>query len=363
MGEPGIIHTVKFGVTNLEFRGTEANGSVLPLALSRDGGAKRVEVRRLPDYDRTIQHLKLFEEIDATAEIQVDVQTPDELDGVTQDIEDLCYILSTASGTKVNWIYRDQYDQADRLVSRTLSRRVTKPYCGLAIIDPRPGVDLKAFVESAYPIYQTRKAQLGRVLADGTTFDYLGAAVDAYLDAKAEGNFLEVRGAKLVVAMEMLKAAFLGWSDVGLDEYILDPKQLSDLEVRIKKVIKEVVPEPEFSKDRANLYRNIKGLNRYSFENVLDVVFAHLNFSPTPRDLKLFVNSRNKLVHTGLFYAASATDEDSKKCKPLANKVEEFFFLVHFLDCVYLKLVGYSGRYIDWRCVGNPALATLSQLC
>jgi len=355
-----FVHTARFGVTNLAFRGTETNGSVLPLALNADGDMTRVQVRRLEHYDRTIEHLELFRNIEVTAEIEVTAQLPGDPDSLTELIEDLCYILSIASGTKINWVYRDLYDQAGVLISRTHRSRITKPYCGLAIIDPRLGVDLKDFVEAAYQTYRTRKAQLLRNLADGTTFDYLGAAVDAYLNAKAEGDFLQVRGAKLAVAMEMLKAAFLGWSEIGLSEFIVPPEQFKDMEPNIKNCVSESIREtiPE-AVQRAAVYANVKGLNRWPFRSVLERVFEHIQFAPAPRDITLFVNSRNKLVHMGLFYVESADEVERKKCQPSATKVEEFFFLVHFLDRVFMKLLGFSGRYLDWHKPGNPTVAYL----
>ncbi len=34
---------------------------------------------------------------------------------------------------------------------------------------------------------------------------------------------------------------------------------------------------------------------------------------------------------------------------PAATPLEEFCFLISFLDRVFLKLFGYSGDYFDWR--------------
>ena len=33
----------------------------------------------------------------------------------------------------------------------------------------------------------------------------------------------------------------------------------------------------------------------------------------------------------------------------MATPLEEFWFLISFLDRVFLKLFGYSGDYFDWR--------------
>src|SRR5690606_1603810 len=71
---------------------------------------------------------------------------------------------------------------------------------GLAVIDPRADAaeETKAFVECTMPIFRKRKEELR--LDRGT--------IDSYLDAKAEGDYLETRGAKLALALETLRFAF-----------------------------------------------------------------------------------------------------------------------------------------------------------
>ncbi len=36
----------------------------------------------------------------------------DEIEQLTEAVSDLCYLLSVARGTKIQWIYRDEYDEA-----------------------------------------------------------------------------------------------------------------------------------------------------------------------------------------------------------------------------------------------------------
>jgi hypothetical protein len=80
----------------------------------------------------------------------------------------------------------------------------------------------------------------------------------------------------------------------------------------------------------------------------------HIGLTISSKDLNLFIYCRNSLVHTGRFYYETATLEESKECKPLPSKTHEFLFLVHTLDKIFLKLLGYDGPYIDWGSPGNP---------
>jgi hypothetical protein len=59
--------------------------------------------------------------------------------------------------------------------------------------------------------------------------------------------------------------------------------------------------------------------------------------------------SRDYLVHTGEFYCDCAKPKDRAEVTPLPDPTTEFFFLVSFLDRLFLKLLGYSGQYADWR--------------
>jgi hypothetical protein len=85
------------------------------------------------------------------------------------------------------------------------------------------------------------------------------------------------------------------------------------------------------------------------FRSILRRLCKFLGVTVSASELERFVQSRNKLVHFGKFYCQAATAEEREKAPPLATPLEEFRFLVNFLDRIFLKLLGYSGTYIDWR--------------
>jgi hypothetical protein len=235
-----------------------------------------------------------------SCEVIADIPTDGNIALITEAVEDLCYILSVARGTKVQWVYRDQYDLTEKLISRTHSSRITKRYCPLKIIDTiaSGGGETKSFIEQAYSTYVDKRESYR--LNNGT--------IDAYLDAKAEADYLEMRGVKFAVSMEILKKVFC--------------KSM-----------------------------NIKG---GSFKSLVENLCNSINLNVSKQEIDLFVKSRNSLIHGGEFFCIVATPKQREKFKVPSAHTEEYLFLVNFLDRVFLRLLGYGGPYIDWRVPGSP---------
>ncbi len=307
MAEYHQTNCLHFGVTNFEFLGTEmvrfpdnSYHRILPSILQDENSSTKISIRPLKLYDRIIMRLKTLKIIDVTCEVVIDIPANGEIGQVTEMVDNLCFILSIARGTKIQWIYCDHYNGEGKLIKRTHSSRITKRYCPLNIIDPiaSAGKETKTFIEQAYKVYVEKRESFK--LDKGT--------IDAYLDAKAEADYLETRGIKLAVAMEILKTVF--------------GKAL-----------------------------NIKDK---SFESIIGKLCNSMNLGVTQQEIDLFVKCRNSLIHEGEFYCITATRGQRKKCKPLSTKTEEYLFLVNFLDKVFLKLLGYNGPYIDWSVPNKP---------
>lgn len=301
---------------------------------------------RVKDYNRIIQRIKTLKGIEVTCEAIGDI--PKEgITRFTETIDDLCYLLSVARGTKIQWIYRDLYDEAGELIQRTHYSRVTKPFCTLPIIDPTAAGrdDTKIFIEQTYLVYIEKKVywRLNR----GT--------IDAYLDAKAEHDHLQMRGVKLAVAMEMLKSVFLELPECPVAEYIIPAKDFKHLKHNLKKAISEVLKKGSVGEDLCGaVYGKLEELNRTSFKNILVSLCEFVQLDVEKQDLKLFIACRNSLVHNGRFCCESPKLEERQKCIELSSFLDEYFFLVNFLDRVFLKLLGYSGLYMNWRLPGPP---------
>jgi hypothetical protein len=263
--------------------------------------------------------------------------------------------MSVARGTKIGWIYYEALDSDGRLVSRQHLNRVTKPYVPLEIIDSSrvAGSETKTFIECAFPVYRERKDSLR--LAQGS--------IDAYLDAKSQADFLETRGAKLAVALEILKNNYLHAASQNVSEYIIDPLSFESYEQSVIDAVDVILKEkgiPKKTRDRILSSGKIQGLNRASFANIASRLLREIKLRTHRRELSLFIESRNKLVHTGKFFCQTATEEDLLQLQAPRAVVDEYFFMVHFLDRIFLKLLGYSGTYLDWSDPRKRTRATLA---
>lgn len=350
-GAEGPVRSVRFGITNFKFTCTATvtgnDGcriSVLPLRLRSGEEVTSLYVRPVEHYEQVMRRVLTLKGIDVTceavAEVAGDADAP-RLEGV---MDNLCRILSVARGTKIQWVYGDYYDAAGRLMSRTHFGHITNPYGPLAIIDSRyeGRNETRAFIEGAYPVYVERR--------DAYKLDR--GTIDAYLDAKAENDYLEMRGGKVAVALEKLKAMFLAQPGGKAREFVIAETEFAALMPKLKAAVGEVLKESGVpSSARGEMYGKLRGFNRRSFADLLGDFFNSIGLRPSGREVQLFIQCRNKLVHAGEFYCVAATAEERAKCEPLPSHQEEYYFMVNFLDRIFLRMLGYSGQYVDYRTI------------
>jgi len=352
--------SVRLGVVNFEFAGTDVlqtgNCSrVLPLKLKSGNSTTELFIRPLDNYDKIMRRIKTLKLTDVTCEVVSYLfEEAGDLGYLKEVVADLCHVMSVARGTTIQWIYCDYYDATDECVMRIHSPRITKPFSPSAIIDPRfdGRGETKMFLEQAYGVYVSKRDLWG--LNRGV--------IAAYLDAKAEQDYLEARGAKLAVAMEMLKAVFLELPDSSVKEYVLEEVPFNNLLNPLRDAIDQVLKREGIDTESRKAIGSdgkIHSLNRRSFRYIMNKLCKNIGLEVGEKDLALFVECRNTLVHRGQFYCAAATNGEREKCPPLPSKTHEYFFLVNFLDRIFLKLLGYSGVYIDRRVPGNPGRSQL----
>jgi hypothetical protein len=257
----------RFAITNLTLATSE-------LPVSHPSG-QEARVYRADGYAERVQRLYTVKGIDVTAQLEVRAAHADVRKSVADDV---CYLLSVARGTKVQWVARVDYSEQGAAVHYNHASRVTKAYCPLPIIDPGHPKDTDAFLEAALPQYLAQKDKWG--LAPGL--------IDAYLDAKAEADYLEVRGIKLAVVMEMLKEAFVA---AARQPYFVRPEaEFGALRPDLEKAIGAVLSQHGWQgPQRAIVYRNLGALNRVPFRDTVTALCAHVDLALPESDLKLFV--------------------------------------------------------------------------
>ena len=268
--------------------------------------------------------------------VQLEVDTRASLERVTDAVDELCYLLSIALGMKVQWLALNESTASHVWVCRHHFSHVTKRYGALYIIDPH-GSDISTFIQRCGDNRFTRARE--RV---GLTH----AVIDTYLDAKSEGDFLQVRALKLVVAVEMFKAAFLDKSES--DSLVFSPEKFDSLLPKLKVAVKGVLDGVSAADERKAVYANFFGLNRIPFPWQLRDLCEAVRMLVGSDEINRFVASRNKLVHEGYFYCERATEQERTRLAPLPTLEAEWFWLLHFVDRLFLRAIDYEGTYIDW---------------
>lgn len=332
----------RFGVANLIFTPLRiVNGfprGVLLLRLETKTGTHRVVIHPCQGYKDRMDRIRKTKSIDVTSEVVVDLSNGGVIDEATQMVNNLCYILSVAYGTKINWIYRDICASDGRPLRRLHRNAITKRYVPLSVIEFSDPNRLIEFVEQVYSAYVRKKRP----------YHLDHGIIDAYLDAKQESDFLELRGLKMVVVMEMIV-----WhlsTVLGIKADILGCGEFRKLRNAVRNTIKtKILPGSEMSKKRSLVYSKISELKRRPFRDTIKRITSHSQIGLLlPEDeLKLLIRCRNSLVHKGDFYCNTANSRDREKCPPRRNGTEEYFFLTSVLDRMFLKILEYRGTYVD----------------
>ena len=345
------LRVFKFGLTNLAFIGIKTrtrtgfhyNEVLLDL---KDSSLPPILLQRTRGYEDTILRLKTLRGIHVTAELESPPLSSEMYPLLEQAVTDLCYIFSIASGTKVQWVYCMERTQSRRKIATSHFSRITKPFTLLAPLDLNQSGIIKGFIEKVYPVYTKRRS----------TFELEKGAVDAYLDAKGETDYLEMRGVKISVAIEALRQIFLDISGNQKYELVLPEATFNPLIENIQQEVCRVLADHAIRRSEVKAIASegkIGGLNRRSFRYVLSKLCKSLELN-LGADTDLFIACRNSLVHRGRFYCKSAKPTDRARLEPPPDAAHEYFFLVNVMDRLYLRLIGYSGPYINWRQPLNP---------
>jgi hypothetical protein len=244
------LQYVEFGITNFKF-GNESD-KVLSLDIK---GVKGLIIRKNDNYEDTLSFLKCSKGIRVTCNVRIEIDNKTEMKDLEGIICDLCDLMSIACGTRIQWIYYFACNFEGEIVLWSHLPKVTKPCYFTEIIDYR---DLKNFLESSYVALAERSNLLRH--DEGTA----KPLINAYLDAKAEIDYLEGRGIKLVVVMEMLKQASL---ELKLTTKSVIRKEIfDDAKSKIENLLSEAITESvneEYGKkseqDKDRIVKEIKG--------------------------------------------------------------------------------------------------------
>ena len=326
--------THRYGIVNCRFFGTEgftardssgqaiSHGWRLALQLPDPRGSITVHLEPVADYTHATQDISTIRGIAITCEAVVEVAAlpmnvnPDEVIG------DLCLLLSVARGTHVQWLYRRDVSVSGEAAVTHISH-ITRRFQGMEPLDHRAPrrEETKRFLEAAY-------AAVPRV---ARTYEVRRGLIMAYIDARSEDDFLEMRGVKLAIVAEMIKAQH-GGAALASSNARGWWHWASRLVSRWRRPV-----HPRFSA-------------------ALRAACRDAGFRPSRSDIRDFVSSRNRLVHVGRFRSDPAAPQ--LPCR-FASPAMEYFFMVSFMDRFFLKLFGYAGPFLDWSRYPDHELGTI----
>ena len=103
---------VRFGLTNLNLEKFN-EGLKLDLELEDHSSIESniAAVVKGDSHDEMIKFLKIFHSIDVTSEITLKIEKDEKLQQMEEVTDNLCYLLSLARGTKIQWIYYNIYNE------------------------------------------------------------------------------------------------------------------------------------------------------------------------------------------------------------------------------------------------------------
>lgn len=339
------LHCVKFGITN--FRFDDNSDKTLSLSIK---DVKKLTIKKINNYKDVSDILIFTKGIRVTCDVIIEIDSKTKLNDLENIICDLCDLMSIAWGIRIQWICYCAYNSKDEIILYKHVYSVTKPYYFNKIINMDNTETLKNFLETSYAILSEKSNMLryGETTAK--------PLINAYLDAKAENDFLEGRGIKLVVVMEMLKKAFLE-NEPEL-EYIIKENDFKNLQLELETAFEDVFKQCTNSKSRKLFNNNIKGINRRPFRIILQKLCKKINLQVENDYLQSVVDSRNKLVHEGNFLCESGDIEEKYRniedYPQFQDPEHEYYFLMNFVDKCFLKLLGYKGIYYKWMSASQP---------
>jgi len=332
MVEQTFPQRVRYGITNLIIK------QPLRIQVNHKGMIHQLVIEPVQNHETIMWCIRQLKGIDVTCEIVGEVTTDTGKEILEEVVDNLCYLLSVAKGTKIEWLYRDIFDVQGTCTERMHGSRITKAYCPLSLINEDR--ILQAFLEKTYSPYVANRDRYA--LNQGT--------IDTYLDAKAESDYLQIRGIKLAVAMEVLKDVFLNLSDTPVAEYVTKRTRFDKIISALKDAILPILHKNNLDISSETLSEKLPDINRRTFKEILADICKRIDLQLTAEDTQRFIQSRNTLIHKGRFKC----EEKSRGSEDTQPFIEEFCFLMSILDKVFLRLLAYHGQYIDRRISSQP---------
>jgi hypothetical protein len=315
------------------------------LFLDVEPEAAGIEIKPLDDYVRRIVRLQQTRTVLPTASLIIKTKSSMSVAWYHDLASNLCKLISVAAGTAVEWIAADGFDPEKNKHYRFHSARVTKPFCSL------PTIPIKDFGFEANTTILGRYLQAGfNRLREGDERQ-LSSLIAAFLDARLEGEYLETRGIKIAVTLEIIRSAF---ADRLLNER-WDAVMPSALRKNLTRVTSAALKAEGFDAEVIKLAtETLNQLSRPSLRRQIDYILEALTLTVDKTVVDAVVAIRNRLVHTGRFIS-NVNPKRAGELK-ITDSVQEFYILLSFVDRLLLRTLDHTGPYMDYSTSDNSQL-------
>lgn len=227
----------RFGLVNLLFTGKRIH-------LNIDG--YHISLHLLAPLESLSKRLSKDGGTTITANLNA-IATPAEENKVRKVCENLCVLLSFATGNWITWVYEDCFQGGKLVRSRLPASKTFAYHHADTVIDTGSTKELGAYLETVYPNYIEAKSSLG-----------LDIVIEYYVHSKLT-KIIELRYLLATIGMECLKS--------HLSSYFQSKNKSADLG---------------------------------SFRKALKALFEDISM-PYEQDELEFIDLRNYIVHTGRF--------------------------------------------------------------
>jgi hypothetical protein len=327
VGEPCVNATKhELSLTNVDF----STEYPRPLALTVNWGGAAIEVRLTPHrgYESRIRDLHKASGVVPTALLAFQSSSL-EIGAVDDFIMDLCNGFSVAQGRKVNWIQHARYLKPRIFQQSIFGRNITKAYatsplCFIPGSRTPLALALTDSISVVSAIAQFRKK-----------FDPHSILVNAWLDARTETDYLEGRTLKYVVVLEALNAL-----TTSVDKAIASkPVDTGSWRLLYKQIVASMPTTIPVALPTLERWQQ---LNSLTFRDTLSKVCEHHGIDINARDLSLFSNIRNNIVHR--FNYDLDLQLPDEWLNPAHPQAAQHFFVADFVDRVILQLFGLGKK-------------------
>ena len=244
----------------------------------------QVSINQLPDYAERLKSLETSKGYDITSELIIPLSQCT-LEKAIEIASRICDLLAIARGRRVNWIFYEICDTADEIVYTEHRLPILTPFTGFELIDHMPPENTKNFVEECYA-----HCSSPIFTCDLNTIANIHSNIHS-------GASIEAR-CLLICSM--------------IDRFFLLTRRNYNKAGRNKKA-------------RRTTTRNKVKLVVRAYSVPIDII-----------EINEYKELRNSLVHELEFIGAQGSSS------------KQYLELLHFYDRIVLRILGYTGYYINW---------------